>query len=249
MRPTPGGLPTDGSWLVKPISGSGGRGIEPWVGQPLPSRRRVYFQQAIAGPSWAAIYVGTAGRADLRGITRQLVGEPWLHAPPFGYAGSLWSRTLLDAPGEFLALGEPLARVYALTGVFGVDGILADGHPWAVEINPRYTASVEVVEWGTGQAIFHEVPWPARLAQGWIGKAIYFAPRPLTFPADGPWMTVFHDPSPFGPEPFADIPAPGTAIPSGAPVMTILEMGTSEEECLGRLKEQAAHLDRLLAAP
>src|SRR5439155_15690821 len=95
--------PNDDRWLAKPLSGSGGRGI-----RFAPARRAhtpAYFQEFIEGESRSAIF----REGELLGVTRQLVGESWLHAPRFGYCGSIGPLALtqdeLDAwrkLGEFL---------------------------------------------------------------------------------------------------------------------------------------------------
>ena len=48
-------------------------------------------------------------------------------------------------------------RAFGLVGLFGVDLILRDGEPWPVEVNPRYTASVEVLELALGTS----AAWPS----------------------------------------------------------------------------------------
>ena len=43
-----------------------------------------------------------------------------------------------------------MSKAAGLRGLFGVDFVLRDGIPWPVEVNPRYTASVEVLEFAAG---------------------------------------------------------------------------------------------------
>ena len=45
---------------------------------------------------------------------------------------------------------------FGLVGWFGVDYILRDGIPWPVEINPRYTASLEIHELASGRSLLPE---------------------------------------------------------------------------------------------
>jgi predicted ATP-grasp superfamily ATP-dependent carboligase len=195
-------------------------------------------------------------------VTRQLVGEPWLHAAPFHYCASVGplplDTTLQQALGR---LGSVLAAGCSLRGLFGVDFILRDGVPWPVEVNPRYTASVEVLEYAAGVpalALHRQVfdprapALPARLARNtgtWLGKAILFARAPLTFPEDGPWQVVLRQPPPLDETPaFADIPRAGERIPAGRPVLSFFARGGSEEDCVQRLQQIAAALDRSLFA-
>src|SRR5690606_21045188 len=74
----------------------------------------------------------------------------------FHYAGSLGPLRLANATTRHLqALGDLLAAEFQLIGAFGVDFILdADEETvWPVEINPRYTASMEVLERAHDQLI------------------------------------------------------------------------------------------------
>lgn len=240
-------------WLLKPRLGAGGAGIQFWQDGTLP-RRPVFFQEFIDGESCSAVYVGDGSRCHLLGITRQLVGEPWLHAAPFHYCGSIGPSPVGPAGKRaFRHLGEVLTKHCELRGLFGVDCLLRDGVPWPIEVNPRYTASVEVVEYASGKsalALHRRVfaptgakPQAAEKERGVIGKAILFAPAALTFPVRGPWRGRV-DPSVL-PE-FADIPPAGQLIRAGQPILTFFAHASSEGECLDRLRKTAAALDQRL---
>ncbi len=138
------GLPRDASWLVKPVGSAGGLGIFPLEPDAPEPTRACYYQERIAGPSLPAIFVAHRDRALLRGISLQLVGRP---GAGFVYSGSVAPWPVSPAEERRIRLlGETLARSFALVGIFGVDLVLRGGIPWPVEVNPRYTASVEVVE-------------------------------------------------------------------------------------------------------
>ena len=110
--------------------------------------RGTYLQEHIDGESCAAIYVGDGRRSLLLGLTRQLVGESWLHAAPFHYCGSIGLLQIEPPLRQALErLGDALVDSFGLRGIFGVDCIVRDDVPWPVEVNPRYTASVEVLEY------------------------------------------------------------------------------------------------------
>src|SRR5579864_7744079 len=135
-------------WLQKPKASAGGKGITWWTGQSL--SRRNYLQEYIEGESCAAMFVAGQGRASLLGVTHQLIGQPWLHAGTFQYCGSIGPICLEPALEQsFSRLGNALAAGFHLQGLFGVDCVMRDGIPWPVEVNPRYTASVEVLELAT----------------------------------------------------------------------------------------------------
>jgi predicted ATP-grasp superfamily ATP-dependent carboligase len=255
----PGAQPfAEGRWLIKPLQGAGGRRIEIWDGRPI-ARRRAYVQRHVPGESYAAVYLGDGDEASLLGLTRQFVGEEWTHAAPFHYCGSVGPAPLdAHARQQLERIGTILAAGCGLRGLFGVDFILNDQTFWPVEINPRYTASVEVVEYATGlkALAFHrmvfEADLPKRLpketsAGRVVGKAILFAKDDLVFPTGGPWAPVLQSPGPIEEMPaFADLPVAGESIRAGQPILTFFTRADSNEACLDTLREIAADLDRWL---
>jgi predicted ATP-grasp superfamily ATP-dependent carboligase len=156
-------------------------------------------------------------------------------------------------------LGDVLTKAFSLRGFFGVDFIEKDGVPWPVEINPRYTAGVEVLERATGSCLFscHREVFSGvrdqysvlstRYSTGLCGKAILFAKEPLDFPSAGPWQESLHHSwlQPEGPE-YADIPHPGCPIKRGQPVLTLFAHAAEEADCLEILRAKALALDRQL---
>jgi len=140
-----------GRWLAKSLRGSGGAGIGFVSDQAGESRTRgVFFQEYIDGDPCSAVYVGRGTEARLLGVSLQLVGQEWLHAAPFHYCGSIGPLAL--KPGthaKFEQIGRMLVRLCGLRGLFGVDCVLQEGIPWVIEVNPRYPASVEVLEHAT----------------------------------------------------------------------------------------------------
>ena len=224
-------------WLIKPLRSAGGIGTGHYGGQPVDKRH--YLQEYLQGDSFSAVYVGSQGGCRLLGVTRQLVGLPEFHAGEFSYCGSIGPLELNDADnGIWRHMGEVISREFKLMGLFGIDAIKYRDRIYPVEVNPRYTASVEVLELALGcQAIrFHCDACTNRLpgidkreAGHLVGKAILFAPEDFNFTGcvqDG--FTV------------ADIPARGTAIKRGQPVLTVIVTGNSISSITQSLK-RAAH--------
>ncbi len=249
-------------WLLKPLAGAGGRGIRHWRhGDDRPSDTGGwFFQEFVDGTECAAVFLGDGRRARLLGVTRQLVGAGWLHAAPFHYSGSIGPMPLPpDAENGFSWLGQALVEGFSLRGLFGVDCVLKKGVPWPVEINPRYTASVEVLEYATGLTALalHQRVFEAAVNQppvqqprppnGVVGKAVVFAPTACRFHADGPWRDALRLATPVTQLPaFADIPAPGEVIAAGWPALTCFARAETEEACLQALQQTAKDLDRWL---
>jgi predicted ATP-grasp superfamily ATP-dependent carboligase len=239
------GLPLDGSWLVKPISSGGGRGILPLSCEDHPDSRSHYFQERINGQSFSALYIGESRQARLIGITRQLIG---MAGSPFAYRGSIGpcpiGKTL---ESKLRVLGDALTSVLGLIGWFGIDYVLRDGEPWPVEVNPRYTASLEIHELASGRSLLAEhrracegndtcIGEPARsdlTRARTIAKLILHAPHRVVVPEIVADETETDDL--YGVRSIADIPWPGTCFEPGEPVMTVLASGENLAICRSRL--------------
>ncbi len=251
--------PPSGRWLIKPLAGSGGAGISFWSERAAKRRGEVYLQEYIEGTPAAALYSASLEGTIPLGTSRQLVGEDWLHAPPFRYCGSI--GPLVVEPGLQRALellGHEITHRTQARGLFGIDGILAEDSFWPVEVNPRYTASVEVLEYATGlRALNHHrrafdgsveaaLPSPTAVV---VGKAILYARADAIFPTDGPWTETLAAPGPVEAMPsFADIPHTGDRIEARRPVLTLLCRAESMDACMAALREKADEVERRLYA-
>ncbi len=256
LVPTLEPAPAVGRWLRKPLRSSAGHGIrfaKPGEG-PNPQH---YFQEYVEGRSLSAQFVSSLSGTELLGITEQLIGEPWLHARPFAYCGNLGPFVLPEQQeNQLKAAAVRLTRETGLRGLWGLDFLLRGEALHPLEVNPRYTAAVEVLELSTGRSYMThhcdcfrdrcEPTQPAR-AHGprCVGKAIYYAPSSLVFPQSGPWdadLSPTFDP---GRMPwFADIPEPGVRVEAGSPVFTVFVDGPTAGACRKRLQSQAEELDR-----
>jgi predicted ATP-grasp superfamily ATP-dependent carboligase len=248
-------------WLQKPLSSSGGIGVRRWTESngvdTTAQSGDCYYQEFISGQNCSAVYVACQGESRLLGMSSQLVGPDWLGCGGFRYAGSIGPWPLTSTlRSTFELLGSTLARSFRLTGLFGVDAVLRGDEAWTVEVNPRYPASVEVLERaGDFSAVelhvaacrYGRLPPSAAMPDPCVhGKAILFAKRPLVIPLAlaTEWLELAQQPT----QTMADVPAPGTKIPANAPIVTLLATGASESEVLGRLQAEArrrlATLDR-----
>lgn len=244
-------------WLLKPRRGAGGFGIRLYEGGPFDAETH-YLQERLQGDSCSAVFLGRAdGHADLLGTTWQLVGSEWLSASAFQYAGSLSASSLgLGERDAWEAIGRALVGAFGLRGLFGVDAILRNGVPWPVEVNPRYTASVEVLERSLGvsflalhRAVCEGQNPPAitpHAAPCAWGKAILYARRDLTFPAVGPWQAAFVPGVDRDRVAFADVPAADEKIVCGHPILTVFSSGADHRACLRALRKMVSDLDRRL---
>lgn len=267
-----GRLPLRGKWLVKTRRSSGGLHVHRYVPDCQPRLvDSCYLQQFIAGAPCGAVYLAAGRRSLLLGVSEQLVGAPWLHSPGFAYAGSIGPLGLSAGVREqFRRIGAVLAAEFQLVGLFGVDAIVRDEAVWPIEVNPRYTASVEVLEEGYGWAALGahvETCRSGRLAPAagmtdaasqprqLFGKAVLFAPRALCIEADVSrrWLEASNASRSFfagqaGRPRYADIPPPDTIIPQGGPILTLLASGSDVADVRRKLQHLATETERELAA-
>ena len=229
-------------WLLKPLRSAGGIGTRRYEGQPVDKRH--YLQEYIRGDSFSAVFVGSQGHSRLLGVTRQLVGMPGFHAGEFSYCGSMGPLELSDAEaGQWRRIGEVISGEFGLRGLFGVDAIRRQDSIYPVEANPRNTASVEVLELALGyravkfhcDACYSRLPdIEERVAGHLVGKAILFAPVDIIFTGcveDG--FSI------------ADIPAQGTAIRQGQPILTVMVTGSSMSSINKNLKRAARSIYKI----
>jgi predicted ATP-grasp superfamily ATP-dependent carboligase len=141
-----------------------------------------------------------------------------------------------------------------LRGLFGVDTILSSqGKLFPIELNPRYTASIEVLERSLGistiamhieicrRGTLPEWSFIGSDCEHTCGKAIVYAREQITVsPAFFEWCLGQNE----GHEwpVIADIPSPETMIEIGQPIVTVLTDGRCTESVRQRLQRLAAEV-------
>jgi predicted ATP-grasp superfamily ATP-dependent carboligase len=183
------------------------------------------------------------------GVTRQLIGQPTLGGRAFQYVGSIGPLKLTpDQQQQWHHLGDCLSAQFRLRGLFGVDAIDTGQAIVPVEVNPRYTASIEVLERSLGWPI---VAWhiqacrAARLPEPTCptsvvcsGKAIVYATNRCRWTGHSATLQAAAEAKDAWP-PWADIPPRDSQFESGWPVLTVLAEGPGVSEVQSRLYELA----------
>jgi predicted ATP-grasp superfamily ATP-dependent carboligase len=239
-----------GLWLLKPRRSGGGHNIRLWRGgRPVP--RNSYLQKRVFGIPGSIAFVADGCRAVPLGLSRQLVGDVRLGARGFRYCGSLVASdpvSLFPRCEELLQrasiLATVLAREFRLVGLNGIDFIASKGVPYPIEVNPRYSASMELVERGAGSSLFEihaqacrgTLPAPPRPFEGVYGKAIVFARRDVTLGETSGWI---------GDTWFADVPSAGERIQRDHPICTVFAHAANPKACRQLLLRRAATVYRV----
>jgi predicted ATP-grasp superfamily ATP-dependent carboligase len=228
-------------WLLKPLRSGGGRGIRIWrPGSRLP--QGCYLQQRVEGSPASITFVAAAGIAVPLAVCRQLIGETVFGANAYRYCGNILDAcdpVLLERAG---ALARVVTDECGLVGLNGIDIIVRGNTPVAVEVNPRWSASMELVERAHGCSMFGfhaaacssgELPAEhpfARPLAGAIGKAIVFARHDLSVGDTRSWLED---------ETVRDVPRAGERIVAGGPVCSVFASGTDARACHAALVRRA----------
>jgi predicted ATP-grasp superfamily ATP-dependent carboligase len=132
--------------------------------------------------------------------------------------------------------------------LFGVDAVLNQQGVWTVEINPRYTASVELLERALDAPLmaWHAaacrdgdlLPAPRATARTCWGKAVLFAQRRVQWTDQLSQQTHATDRSD-DQRLLADVPVPGTILEPGHPILTVFETAETMEATRRRLRRRA----------
>jgi predicted ATP-grasp superfamily ATP-dependent carboligase len=237
-------------WLRKPLNSGGGHGIVFALGARSAGRGYL-LQEYIPGLSCSASFVANQRDAVVIGLAEQLIGRTEFGANGFRYCGNILpletarnryaGTKILEQVQRIATL---ITREFGLAGVNGFDFILADDQVCLIEVNPRYSASMELIEKAYGLPIFDlhvQAIMQGRLPdfdldhrmrqfeQRSYGKAILYAEKEGLAPDTQDWVQ----------SELRDVPFPGESLAEGKPICTILAAGESQADCLARLIHRA----------
>jgi predicted ATP-grasp superfamily ATP-dependent carboligase len=240
-------------WIVKPVLGGGGHGIHFWDGCEI-AKKRLMLQQYIPGKACSAAFVANGLEAVPIGISEQLLGLKQFGVEGFRYCGSLLplpeiidretGRVVLEQVRRIAAF---LTLEFGLTGINGFDFILDGERVVLVEVNPRYSASMELVERCYGLPVFRlhmeaavegrlpEFKLESQIEKGqFFGKAVLFCEQDCVAPE------IFDDPG----SGLKDIPMPGERLHEGSPICTLLTSKPTYGEIFDDLNRRAGTLKK-----
>jgi predicted ATP-grasp superfamily ATP-dependent carboligase len=219
-----------------------------------------YLQEHVRGVPASVVFVSAAGVALPMCSSRQLIGDTAFGADRYRYCGNILApaadpvfdhdETLVD---RACAIASAVTASFGLVGVNGVDVIAAGGEAYPVEVNPRWSGSMELAERACRRSMFgmhaeacargrlpaFDLQWSRRVATRALGKAILFAREPVTMGDTRTWLadaTV------------RDVPQPGERIAAGRPICTIFADADDDSGCYGALVRRAERLYSSLAA-
>ena len=246
-------------WLIKKARSAGGGGVRvPAPGERL--RPGEFFQERLPGPAGSAAFVADGREAVLLGVTEQLAGWEALGASGYRYAGNIagpasafLSAAALD---ELCQAARRITERFGLRGLNGLDYIVHLGVPRLIEVNPRWTASMELIEELDARNLFdlhllaldggvsRSAPVGRRQAapasaHRFLAKGILYATAACVAP----------DPEALEALGARDRPARGEQVAPGQPICTLIVEADTPAACRAALRNQAADVRSTLAIP
>jgi len=144
----------------------------------------------------------------------------------FGFCGSI---TPFDNPlaGQMMKMAEQIAAASGCTGTIGIDFVVGDEMPYAIEINPRFQGTVDTVERALGCNLFQfhvdacaGILPPSLPAKKQVAiRSILFAERDTTIKADLKPLKSF----------IADIPHPNSFFEAGQALVSVYGWGDTRD--------------------
>src|SRR5581483_5274006 len=178
----------------------------------------------VPGLFCSAVAIGDGSRATVLGLTEQLH-----RARGFGWMGNvvpprLPADELAELYGQLRRVCEEVVSRFGVRGAFGVDAVWDGRHAWALEVNPRPPASLELF----GPECFEAHVRGARAqdvsgfssVRGATVKLVLYADRDLRAPDPGWWPEGL----------VRDVPHAGEEIKRGTPVCTLISAATTVSE-------------------
>lgn len=216
------------------------------------------IQEYIEGISASATFLANGKEAAVLGTSRQLIGRNRRNRS-FSYEGNIVpldpraALDLQDFRNKINEIAKRLTSCFALKGINTVDFILNAEGIWILEVNPRWSGSVELIERARGKSLFgdhltgckgRELPRfqkvIAESADGgeelrnFIGKKLVFADKNLSIGElrEQDYRSLYE-------QGVRDIPRAKTEIAKGQPLCTVLVEGISDQDCFTRLQEKS----------
>ncbi len=215
-------------WLLKPMQGHGGVGIKCYqAGDSIDNA--VYWQQFQAGTLHSVLFLADGQQVQVVGFNSQW-SVRLSKAQEFVFSGVSNSCDLADAHKAVItAWLTQMVPAFSLKGLNSLDFIDADDCSYVLEINPRPSASMQLYDQGL---LVRHMQSCRRLSVEATSVALFLATgrlkSSLQLPPQTACQIVYatHDltvPERFEwPEGCMDLPKPGSFIPTGQPICSII---------------------------
>jgi uncharacterized protein len=236
--------PAAGDWLAKREGGAGGSHIvagHAATGRRRNARRRVYFQEQLAGSAVSALFVGNGRQARVLGFSEQWA-SPTGHAK-WRYGGAVAPATLPhEIESRMTKAVERVAEVFQLKGLGSADFLVSEGDAWLLEVNPRPGATLDIFDRETQPllSLHFDAVLRGLVPDGPLtvpearASAIVYATESVTIPQTLDW-----------PDWSGDQPRSGDCIGANRPICTVWARSRTKVEARRLVEER---ISMILAA-
>ena len=258
-------------WLIKPFAGAGGNGIVEWTGNEgrdwalSNEPKTCYIQQRLPGDSIGVTFLSSKVGSTVVGATASWKSEAsFMGGPVYAYRGSYGPIALPCEQLERLQRFATLVGIESgLLGLWQADFLLHQGELTLLEINPRWSASMELLDVGLSTPLiqYHYAcirdslsrerflqiaaecfEQAQRSRKSMIGKLIVYASLPCEvtqLQSDKWWSQRWTGDMNCNANryQFADIPNPTTEVSVGDPLLTVMATGSSPEAIMAELQQ------------
>lgn len=230
-------------WLVKRAGAAGGGHVRGASARP-PSGHGWYWQRRARGTPHSALVVGNGRNAHVLGFGRQLVAPA--SGRPFRFGGTLAPASLSGvAACRASDAAAALAAHYRVRGLASVDLLVHLDEIMVLELNPRPGASLDAQRRSLAYDLFAihvaacrgEQVSSVTATPNACASLIVHADRSIIVPEDLTWPDWAADRSP-----------PGTRIPRGGPVCTVLAEGEDARTVERSLQARAGRVLAIMGA-
>lgn len=255
----------EGKWLLKALNRGSCHGIielpenldsAPDYLMELNRFSPYIVQRYIEGVSASATFLANGREALVVGTSRQLINRG---GGLFYYKGNIVPLEIGESMdyehliSKINDLAGCLTLCFGLKGVNTVDFILNSEGVWVLEVNPRWSASVELIERYLGKSLFDEhlracaggglprfsdavpeVLGGAAFNARYVGKRLVLAEKTMvTGLMEEKGFQYLYERG------IRDIPRSATTIEEGQPICTVLAGGSTDRGCERRLNEKS----------
>ncbi len=228
-------------WVSKQLGASGGAHIKPLLPLDLPNPTPVYYQQITEGTPISCLFLADGVHAEVIGFSEQWCAPTTIS--PYRYGGAVshasLSQNCKKTITEFI---RGISFKLGLRGINSVDFLVDGDDIFALEINPRLSATLDLYTAKHGNFFASHIEacqvqlrdWPSASGNSHAHQIIY-AKQVTKVPRNVDW-----------PNWVCDIPQPNSTIAAGAPICTVTAEARAAWQAKQVVQERAASLHQAL---
>lgn len=230
---------SDADWLIKPKRGEGGFGISKYSHNFDINHSIHYWQKTIAGSPMSVLFIADGVKYTIVGFHEQLITT--IKENKYVFSGLIYQFKINEKIVQIISLWlQKLVSEFALKGINSLDFMLKNDYCYALEVNPRPSASMQLYDDSlllahmqscSDGVLNGEIPFLKR----YNAYQIVFAKTDICINHAIQWPTWV-----------MDIPQPGCFIHTGQPICSIIACGKNEQQVKDELLLKQRTIIKLL---